>query len=293
MEVSEEAESAPQQEKSARTAAQRRAEIRRRKLLMNSEDRMNKIVGFSKNEADGGADRSRVLEPRFHLDLDRNEPWSSSSSSKRLSPLVSESVGSVSDASERSGGGEAAGEDEVSRGVRQRPRGELASDERSSSPRRGLQKYLSRFDDAMKLRGQLSAEKTAQDGGGGGEAEELDSFRLFRLVGSVALAVFVRVFVCQYLSIFAPFLTLELGFMGLHKYFPKVCLCFDTDQVEKKSQTTMLTAALLLSGIPAEVISRSMDTYRKMSDVFSDLCVYFFTFIMCHELLLLFGSDMS
>lgn len=57
MEVSEEAESAPQQEKSARTAAQRRAEIRRRKLLMNSEDRMNKIVGFSKNEADGGADR--------------------------------------------------------------------------------------------------------------------------------------------------------------------------------------------------------------------------------------------
>ncbi|KAI2650920.1 Guided entry of tail-anchored proteins factor CAMLG [Labeo rohita] len=274
MEVSEEAESAPQQEKSARTAAQRRAEIRRRKLLMNSEDRMNKIVGFSKNEADGGADRCE-------------SHWDS------LSPLVSESVGSVSDASERSGGGEAAGEDEVSRGVRQRPRGELASDERSSSPRRGLQKYLSRFDDAMKLRGQLSAEKTAQDGGGGGEAEELDSFRLFRLVGSVALAVFVRVFVCQYLSIFAPFLTLELGFMGLHKYFPKVCLCFDTDQVEKKSQTTMLTAALLLSGIPAEVISRSMDTYRKMSDVFSDLCVYFFTFIMCHELLLLFGSDMS
>lgn len=24
-------------------------------------------------------------------------------------------------------------------------------------------------------------------------------------------------------SIFAPFLTLELGYMGLHKYFPKVC----------------------------------------------------------------------
>ncbi|XP_073680781.1 guided entry of tail-anchored proteins factor CAMLG isoform X2 [Garra rufa] len=281
MEVSEEAESAPQQEKSTRTAAQRRAEIRRRKLLMNSEDRMNKIVGFSQNEADSGVDRSRVLEPRFHLDLDRNEPWSSSSSPKRLSPLVSESVGSVCDVSERGG------EEDVSRGVRQRPRGELSADERSSSPRRGLQKYLTRFDDAMKLRGQLSAEKAAQDGGGGGgggEAEELDSFRLFRLVGSVALAVFVRIFVCQYLSIFAPFLTLELGFMGLHKYFPKV---------EKKSQTTMLTAALLLSGIPAEVISRSMDTYRKMSDVFSDLCVYFFTFITCHELLLLFGSDVS
>uniref|UniRef100_A0A8C2CCN0 Calcium modulating ligand n=1 Tax=Cyprinus carpio TaxID=7962 RepID=A0A8C2CCN0_CYPCA len=250
MEASEEAESAAQQQNNA---AQRRAEIRRRKLLLNSEQRMKKIVGFSKSDADSAA---RVLEPRLQLDLDGMEACSS----KRLS----ESPGSVSD--------EAVAED-----VRQR----LATDERSVSPRRGLQKCLSRFDDAMKLRGQLSAEKTAQDGSG---EEELDSFCLFRLVCSVALAVFVRIFVCQYLSIFAPFLTLELGFMGLHKYFPKV---------EKKSQTTMLTAALLLSGIPAEVINRSMDTYRKMSDVFSDLCIYFFTFIMCHELLLIFGCDAS
>ncbi|XP_016430950.1 calcium signal-modulating cyclophilin ligand-like isoform X1 [Sinocyclocheilus rhinocerous] len=245
MEASEEAESAAQQQNNA---AQRRAEIRRRKLLLNSEQRMKKIVGFSQSDADSAA---RVLEPRLQLDLDGMEACSS----KRLSPLLSESLGSVSD--------------------------EAAADERSVSPRRGLQKYLSRFDDAMKLRGQLSAEKPAQDSGG---EEELDSFCLFRLVCSVALAVFVRIFVCQYLSIFAPFLTLELGFMGLHKYFPKV---------EKKSQTTMLTAALLLSGIPAEVISRSMDTYRKMSDVFSDLCVYFFSFITCHELLLLFGCDAS
>ncbi|XP_043078009.1 calcium signal-modulating cyclophilin ligand isoform X2 [Puntigrus tetrazona] len=258
MEASEEADSAAQQQNNA---AQRRAEIRRRKLLLNSEERMKKIVGFSKSDADS----ARVLEPRLTLDLDGME-----SSSKRLSPLLSESLGSVPD--------EAAAD-------------RLVADERSASPRRGLQKYLSRFDDAMKLRGQLSSEKTAQDGGGGDE--ELDSFRLFRLICSVALAVFVRIFVCQYLSIFAPFLTLELGFMGLHKYFPKVCLCFGTDKVEKKSKTTMLTAALLLSGIPAEVISRSMDTYRKMSDVFSDLCVYFFIFITCHELLLLFGCDAS
>lgn len=86
----------------------------------------------------------------------------------------------------------------MSRGLRQRPRGDLSADELSSSPRRGLQKYLSRFDDAMKLRGQLSSEKAAQDGGDG-EAEDLDPFCLFRLVGSVALAVFVRIFVCQYL----------------------------------------------------------------------------------------------
>ncbi|XP_052392426.1 guided entry of tail-anchored proteins factor CAMLG isoform X2 [Carassius gibelio] len=221
------------------SAAQRRAEVRRRRLLLNSEERMKKIVGFSQTEADS---RPRVLEPRFHLDLERSEPWSSSSSP----------VG-VSEASERSG------EDE----------------EHSVSPRRGLQEYLSCFDDALKLRGQLSAEKPSPVSA---EDEELDSFRVFRLVCSVALAVCVRIFMCQYLSIFAPFLTLELGFMGLHKYFPKV---------QRKSRSTVLTAALLLSGIPAEVISRSMDTYRKMSDVFSDLCVYFFSFIMCHELLLL------
>lgn len=67
-----------------------------------------------------------------------------------------------------------------------------------------------------------------------------------------------------------------------------VLLCV---QVEKKAQTTVLTAALLLSGIPAEVINRSMDTYRRMGDVFADLCVYFFTFIISHEVLQLFGSE--
>lgn len=34
------------------SAAQRRAEIRRRKLLKNSEDRMNRIVGYTKNESE-------------------------------------------------------------------------------------------------------------------------------------------------------------------------------------------------------------------------------------------------
>ncbi|XP_077081136.1 guided entry of tail-anchored proteins factor CAMLG isoform X2 [Siphateles boraxobius] len=254
MEVSEDSEG-------ARTAAQRRAEIRRRKLMQNSEDRMKKIVGFSQSE-DSSADRSRsVLEPRFHLDLERHEPWSGSGSAKRLSPHPAESDRSAS---------EAAGEEDSSR-------------ELPSSPRRGLRKFLPRLDDAMKLRGHLAGEKPAPDRTGT-EPEDLDPFCLFRLAASVALAVFVRIFVCQYLSIFAPFLTLELGFMGLHKYFPKV---------EKKSQATVLTAALLLSGIPSELISRSMDTYRKMSLVFSDLCVYFFSFVMCHELLLLCGSDRS
>ncbi|XP_007238956.3 calcium signal-modulating cyclophilin ligand [Astyanax mexicanus] len=277
-------------EASGRSAAQRRAESRRRRLLQNSEQRMNRIVGFGKGDADSSEAR-HTMEPRFHLDLDPNDAWTPPVSSKRLSPYISETGGSKnttpSSTPERRGSPlpdsrEDLGEDDLSRGVRQRPRGELSSDEHSRSPRRGLQKYLSRFDDAMKLRGQLANEKAAQDSSS--DPEELDPFRLFRLTGSVLLAVFVRIFVCQYLSIFAPFLTLELAYMGLYKYFPKV---------EKKSKTTVLTAALLLSGIPAEVINHSMDTYRKMGDVFADLCVYFFTFIMCHELILLFGSESS
>ncbi|NXA04283.1 CAMLG protein, partial [Sapayoa aenigma] len=147
-------------------------------------------------------------------------------------------------------------------------------------PRHGLEQYLSRFDEALKLRNQLMSEKPSQENGNA--AEEFDSFRIFRLVGCALLAVAVRAFVCKYLSIFAPFLTLQLAYMGLSKYFPKC---------EKKVKTTVLTAALLLSGIPAEVISRSMDTYSKMGDVFTDLCVYFFTFIFCHELTLVFGSE--
>lgn len=274
---------------SSMSAAQRRAEIRRRKLLLNSEDRMNRIVGYPKTEPENNGASRRLTEPRFHLDLERSEPWPSST--QRPSPFLAESsvLGSHSrsatperrgsplpDSSDPPGG---SGEDCVG-GVRQRARGERSTDDLSGSPRRGLHKYLSRFDDAMKLRGQLANEKPAQDGGS--EAEELDPFRIFRLIGSVLLAVFVRVFVCKYLSIFAPFLTLELAYMGLSKYFPKV---------EKKTQTTVLTTALLLSGIPAEVINRSMDTYRRMGDVFADLCLYFFTFILSHEILLLFGSE--
>lgn len=137
-----------------------------------------------------------------------------------------------------------------------------------------------RNDEALKLRNQLMNEKPSQENGNA--VEEFDSFRIFRLVGCALLAIAVRAFVCKYLSIFAPFLTLQLAYMGLSKYFPKS---------EKKVKTTVLTAALLLSGIPAEVISRSMDTYSKMGDVFTDLCVYFFTFIFCHELTLFFGSE--
>ncbi|XP_034406591.1 calcium signal-modulating cyclophilin ligand [Cyclopterus lumpus] len=268
------------------SVAQRRAEIRRRKLLMNSEDRMNRIVGFTKPEKENNAAALlRPTEPRFHLDLDRTEPWSPS---QRPSPFLSEASGLISrsrgSTPERRGSpgpdsGEPAG-DGVG-GIRQRPRGERGpADDIGGSPHRGLQKYLSRFDDAMKLRGQLANEKPAQDGAP--EADEFDPFRLFRLIGSVLLAVFARGFVCTFLSIFAPFLTLELAYMGLSKYFPKV---------EKKAQTTVLTTALLLSGIPAEVINRSMDTYRRMGDVFADLCVYFFTFILSHEILLLVGSE--
>lgn len=82
-------------------------------------------------------------------------------------------------------------------GIRQRPRGERLLDDLSGPPRPGLQKYLSRFDDAMKLRGQLANEKPVQDGGS--DPDELDPFKVFRLFGSVLLAVFVRLFVCKYL----------------------------------------------------------------------------------------------
>lgn len=277
----------------ALSAAQRRAEVRRRKLLMNSEDRMNRIVGYTKIESESAP--RRPAEPRFHLDLDRTEPWPASapSSSPRPSPFTQENTRSRSSTPERRGSpvpdpGDPAGgglEDDMrgaAAGARPRPRGERPSEDPGGSPRVGLQKYLSRFDDAMKLRGQLAVanEKSAEDGDS--EPEEFDAFRLFRLIGSLLLAVFVRVSVCKYLSIFAPFLTLELAYMGLYKYFPKV---------ERKPQTTVLTAALLLSGIPTQVINRSMDTYRRMGDVFADLCLYFFTFVLSHEILLIVGSE--
>ncbi|XP_061473130.1 guided entry of tail-anchored proteins factor CAMLG [Rhineura floridana] len=267
------------------TAPQRRAEIRRRKLLMNSEERINRIMGFHRPKAD---DDSRS-ESKLQLEQDKPSPLPASVS-KRV--VLGDTVCSLAGTADHANSavehkGEKKdmfsktpeiGNDGTSE-LRQRSRGDLI-EVPQRAPHHGLDHYLSRFDEAMKLRNQLISEQPSQENGN--VVEEFDSFRIFRLVGCALLAVGVRAFVCKYLSIFAPFLTLQLAYMGLSKYFPKS---------EKKTKTTVLTAALLLSGIPAEVISRSMDTYSKMGDVFTDLCVYFFTFIFCHELLVFFGSE--
>ncbi|KAM4747603.1 guided entry of tail-anchored proteins factor CAMLG isoform 2-T2 [Rhinophrynus dorsalis] len=256
------------------TASQRRAEIRRRKLMSNSEERMNRIMGIHKPVVNEELRKERLDKPDS-LPL-------SSSLSKRGTILTGDSVAS-SDHHCGSADGNMGEKPDFSKnssirndsnGVRNR------TDMTTESTPKGLNQYLSKFDEAMKLRNQLNNEKPNPENGNG--VDELDSFRIFRLVGSALLAVGVRMFVCKYLSIFAPFLTLQLAFMGLSKYFPKG---------EKKVKTTVLTAALLLSGIPSEVISRSLDTYSKMSDVFTDLCVYLFTFIFCHEILLFLGSE--
>ncbi|KFZ50661.1 Calcium signal-modulating cyclophilin ligand, partial [Podiceps cristatus] len=51
-------------------------------------------------------------------------------------------------------------------------------------------------------------EKPVQENGNA--VEQFESFRSFRLVGCALLAIAVRAFVCKYLPIFAPFLTLHL-----------------------------------------------------------------------------------
>lgn len=48
-------------EEKTMSAAQRRAEIRRRKLLMNSEERMNRIVGYTKNDSESGGEESYLV----------------------------------------------------------------------------------------------------------------------------------------------------------------------------------------------------------------------------------------
>uniref|UniRef100_A0A7M4EWW4 Calcium modulating ligand n=1 Tax=Crocodylus porosus TaxID=8502 RepID=A0A7M4EWW4_CROPO len=266
------------------SASQRRAELRRRKLLLNSEERINRIMGFHRPAAKDSfyllvsrpaswrpvvADDDTLSESKLQLELEKSNSLPVPSVSKRivLGDAVCSLAGTADHASgitELKGdkkdlfsktpelGGEGPSE------LRHRSRGELPPEPAQRAPRHGLDQYISRFDEAMKLRNQLMSEKPSQENGNAGE--EFDSFRIFRLVGCALLAIGVRAFVCKYLC-------------------------------EKKVKTTVLTAALLLSGIPAEVISRSMDTYSKMGDVFTDLCVYFFTFIFCHELLVFFGSD--
>ncbi|XP_008508419.1 guided entry of tail-anchored proteins factor CAMLG isoform X2 [Equus przewalskii] len=250
------------------SASQRRAELRRRKLLMNSEQRINRIMGFHR-PGSGAEEESQTKSKQ--QDSDKLNSLTIPSVSKRVVLGDSVSTGTTDQAS---GVAEVKGtqlgdkldsfikppecSSDVSLELRQRNRGDLTADTVQRGSRHGLEQYLSRFEEAMKLRKQLISEKPNQEDGN--TTEEFDSFRIFRLVGCALLAFGVRAFVCKYLS-------------------------------EKKIKTTVLTAALLLSGIPAEVINRSMDTYSKMGEVFTDLCVYFFTFIFCHELLDYWGSE--
>lgn len=81
--------------------------------------------------------------------------------------------------------------------LRQRTRGDLTADPAQRASHHGLEQYLSRFEEAMKLRKQLISEKPSQEDGS--TAEEFDSFRIFRLVGCALLALGVRAFVCKYL----------------------------------------------------------------------------------------------
>lgn len=81
--------------------------------------------------------------------------------------------------------------------LRHRNRGELPPEAAPRPPRHGLDQYLSRFDEALKLRNQLMNEKPSQENGNA--VEEFDSFRIFRLVGCALLAIAVRAFVCKYL----------------------------------------------------------------------------------------------
>lgn len=257
---------------------------------MNSEQRINRIMGFHR-PGSGTEDEGQTKSKQ--QDSDKLNSLTIPSVSKRV--VLGDSV-STGTTDQQSGVAEVKGtqlgdkldsfikppecSNDVNLELRQRNRGDLTADTIQRGSRHGLEQYLSRFEEAMKLRKQLISEKPNQEDGN--TTEEFDSFRIFRLVGCALLALGVRAFVCKYLSIFAPFLTLQLAYMGLYKYFPKG---------EKKIKTTVLTAALLLSGIPAEVINRSMDTYSKMGEVFTDLCVYFFTFIFCHELLNYWGSE--
>ncbi|XP_060034267.1 guided entry of tail-anchored proteins factor CAMLG isoform X2 [Erinaceus europaeus] len=246
--------------------SQRRAELRRRKLLMNSEQRINRIMGFHRP---GSAEEESQINSR-QQESDKLNSLNIPSVSKRIVLGDSVSSGTIDQQSVAEGKGTQLGDkldsfmkpsecsSDASLDLRQRNRGDLSTDTVQRGSRHGLEQYLSRFEEAMTLRKQLISEKPNQEDGN--TAEEFDSFRIFRLVGCALLAFGVRAFVCKYLG-------------------------------EKKIKTTVLTAALLLSGIPAEVINRSMDTYSKMGEVFTDLCVYFFTFIFCHELLDYWGSE--
>ncbi|XP_078469429.1 guided entry of tail-anchored proteins factor CAMLG isoform X2 [Lampetra planeri] len=207
-----------------------RAERRRNRLLQNPEERMRKILGHGDMKA---RDTGRLQDP------EKEEGIKGDVSPPQTLPKMH-----TKEQNEEKGGSPThpahATEHSTTPRLRlPRTRGPSRAElgERSlgggQTPPSGLENYFAQLDQVLRAEG--------YGGGGGGTAEgffrrrkevgggveeedeedEGEVFRLLRLLCSAMLALFVRIFVVQYLSIFAPFLTLQVALMGIGKFFPQ------------------------------------------------------------------------
>lgn len=94
-----------------------------------------------------------------------------------------------------------------------------------------------------------------------------------RLLLSIVVAVMVRLFFTSYTSLFVPFLNLEMVLFAVRIL-----------RNEPPSQSSLVEAAFALSGLGPHLVNRIASLGRCLADITSDLCVYFFFFMLCHQL---------
>ncbi|XP_078731437.1 guided entry of tail-anchored proteins factor CAMLG [Lampetra fluviatilis] len=209
-----------------------RAERRRNRLLQNPEERMRKILGHGDMKA---RDTGRLQDPE--------KEGGEEGIKGDVSPPQTLPKMQTKEQNEEKGGSPThpahATEHSTTPRLRlPRTRGPSRAElgERSlgggQTPPSGLENYFAQLDQVLRAEGYGGGGGTAEGffrrrkevGGGVEEEDEEDEgevFRLLRLLCSAMLALFVRIFVVQYLSIFAPFLTLQVALMGIGKFFPQ------------------------------------------------------------------------
>uniref|UniRef100_UPI00358E8D44 guided entry of tail-anchored proteins factor CAMLG n=1 Tax=Myxine glutinosa TaxID=7769 RepID=UPI00358E8D44 len=94
-----------------------------------------------------------------------------------------------------------------------------------------------------------------------------------RLLLSIVVAVIARLFFTSYTSLFVPFLNLEMVLFAVRIL-----------RSEPPSQSSLVEAAFALSGLGPHLVNRIGSVGRCLADITSDLCVYFFFFLLCHQL---------
>ncbi|XP_046553557.1 guided entry of tail-anchored proteins factor CAMLG-like [Haliotis rubra] len=244
-----------------------RREARRRKILQNSENRLNRLLG---KPIDSELDESS--SPVSTDESERTTPSPTTPSTEpdvlQGTPQVSESPGDDGDTSSPSRSSSS-----VPEGTMVHPRPSLSSVRAAPAVSPVRVAGTSGSGQSTQSKKQITQET----------AGLLQILENLRLGSCVIVAFFIRwvlssgygVFYVQ--SIFLPFVLLQVGLYSFHYTYMK--------DVALPHNSSLMSGALVLSGIKPEFVAVFNRTMGYFTAVTEDFALYLFTFLICNAVM--------